>query len=67
MDSNWRMGTKAMVLKSVPIDDMNTIIFAIRGSQTFMDWAVNLKTAPESPEGFLVSLGSSISSSLSLD
>lgn len=45
-----------MVLKSVPIDDMNTIIFAIRGSQTFMDWAVNLNSAPVSPSGFLVSL-----------
>ena len=50
------MGTKAMVLKSVPIDDMNTIVFSIRGSQTFMDWAVNLKSAPASPEGFLVCL-----------
>ena len=50
------MGTKAMVLKSVPIDDMNTVVFAIRGSQTFMDWAVNLKSAPASPEGFLVCL-----------
>ena len=54
VDANWRMGTKAMVIKSVPIDDMNTIIFAIRGSQTFMDWAVNLNSAPVSPSGFLV-------------
>jgi len=49
------MGTKAMVIKSVPMDDMNTIVFAIRGSQTFMDWAVNLNSAPATPEGFLVS------------
>jgi hypothetical protein len=49
------MGTKAMVIKSVPMDDMNTIVFAIRGSQTFMDWAVNLNSHPASPEGFLVS------------
>lgn len=42
-----------MVIKSVPIDDMNVVVFAIRGSQTFMDWAVNLKSAPSSPEGFL--------------
>ena len=55
VDANWRMGTKAMVIKSIPIDDMNTIIFAIRGSQTFMDWAVNLNSAPVSPSGFLVS------------
>lgn len=54
VDSDWRMGTKAMVIKSVPMDDMNTIVFAIRGTQTFMDWAVNLRSAPESPEGFLV-------------
>ncbi|KAF2434409.1 alpha/beta-hydrolase [Tothia fuscella] len=46
-------GTKAMVLKSLPIDDMNTICFAIRGSQTFMDWAVNIRQAPTSPKGFL--------------
>jgi len=47
-------GTKAMVINSVPMDDMNTIVFAVRGTQTFMDWAVNLKSAPTSPEGFLV-------------
>ena len=44
-----------MVIKSVPIDDMNVVVFAIRGSQTFMDWAVNLRSAPVPPEGFLVS------------
>ena len=43
-----------MVIKSIPIDDMNTVVFAIRGSQTFMDWAVNLRSAPALPEGFLV-------------
>lgn len=42
-----------MVIKSLPIDDMNTIVFAIRGSQSFLDWAVNVKTAPVSPAGFL--------------
>ncbi|KAF1927401.1 alpha/beta-hydrolase, partial [Didymella exigua CBS 183.55] len=51
--ANWRSGTKAMVLKSIPVDDMNTVVFAIRGSQTFMDWAVNYNSAPASPEGFL--------------
>lgn len=55
VDANWKMGTKAMVIKSVPVDDMNTIVFAIRGSQTFMDWAVNLNSAPVSPGDFLVS------------
>jgi hypothetical protein len=54
VDADWRHGTKAMVIKSVPMDDMNTIVFAIRGTQTFMDWAVNLNSVPASPEGFLV-------------
>jgi hypothetical protein len=44
-----------MVLKSVPMDDINTVIFAIRGTQTFMDWAVNLNSTPAAPDGFLVS------------
>lgn len=55
--ADWRSGTKAMVLKSLPIDDMNTIVFAIRGSQTFMDWAVNYRSEPSSPEGFLDDAG----------
>lgn len=42
-----------MVIKSLPIDDMNTIVFAIRGTQSFLDWAVNVKTAPVPPTGFL--------------
>jgi hypothetical protein len=54
VDADWREGTKAMVIKSVPMDDMNTIVFAIRGTQTFMDWAVNLNSEPTSPDGFLV-------------
>jgi Lipase (class 3) len=53
VDADWRVGTKAMVIKSVPIDDMNTVVFAIRGTQTFMDWAVNLNTAAVPPTGFL--------------
>lgn len=53
VNADWRMGTKAMVIKSVPIDDMDCVVFAIRGSQTFMDWAVNLNSAPISPTGFL--------------
>jgi hypothetical protein len=54
VDADWRGGTKAMVIKSLPMDDMDTIVFAIRGTQTFMDWSVNLHTAPASPVGFLV-------------
>jgi hypothetical protein len=53
VDPDWRMGTKAMVIKSIPMDDINVVVFAIRGSQTFMDWAVNLKSDPFSPAGFL--------------
>ena len=51
--ADWRSGTKAMVLKAIPVEDLNTIIFAIRGSQTFMDWAVNYNSAPSSPQSFL--------------
>lgn len=54
VDADWRTGTKAMVIKSVPMDYMNTIVLAIRGTATFMDWAVNLKMDPTSPAGFLV-------------
>ena len=53
VNADWRMGTKAMVLKSIPIDDMDAVVFAIRGSQTFMDWAVNLNSAPAAPTDFL--------------
>ncbi|CAK7224510.1 hypothetical protein SBRCBS47491_005576 [Sporothrix bragantina] len=53
IDADWRTGTKAMVIKSVPMDDANTIVFAIRGTANFMDWAVNLNMAPTSPAGFL--------------
>lgn len=55
VDADVRTGAKAMVIKSVPMDHMNTIVFAIRGTSTFMDWAVNLNTAPTPPVGFLVS------------
>jgi len=54
VDADWRTGTKAMVIKSIPMDSMNTIVFAIRGTATFMDWAVNLDLTPTSPAGFLV-------------
>ncbi|TAQ83961.1 hypothetical protein B7494_g7720 [Chlorociboria aeruginascens] len=53
LESDFFSGGKAMMIKSLSIDDRNTIVFAIRGTQTFMDWAVNLKSAPSSPEGFL--------------
>ena len=50
---NRLMGTKAMTLKSLPLDDKNTIVFAIRGTSTFMDWTVNMRQEPQSPSGFL--------------
>lgn len=53
VDADLRLGTKAMVIKSVPLDDRNVVVFAIRGSQTFMDWAVNLKSEPAAPTDFL--------------
>ncbi|KAI0159945.1 alpha/beta-hydrolase [Hypoxylon sp. FL1284] len=53
VSADWRTGTKAMRIKSVPMDHMNTIVFAIRGTATFMDWSVNLNTAPTAATGFL--------------
>ncbi|KAI1499749.1 Alpha/Beta hydrolase protein [Biscogniauxia marginata] len=53
IDADWKTGAKAMYIKSVSMDHMDTIVFAIRGTSTFMDWAVNLNTAPTAPIGFL--------------
>lgn len=54
VNADYKHGTKAMVLKSIPFDDQNTIVFAIRGSQAnIVDWAVNFRQAPASPENFL--------------
>lgn len=50
-------GTKAMVIKSMPVDDINTIVFAVRGTQTFMDWTVNFAQAPSAPTDFLDDTG----------
>ncbi|KAI9037508.1 lipase family protein [Aspergillus affinis] len=52
-DADYRNGTKAMVIKSLAVDDMKTVVIAIRGTQSFHDWAVNMKTAPTAPRGFL--------------
>ncbi|KAI5458508.1 hypothetical protein BGZ63DRAFT_391525, partial [Mariannaea sp. PMI_226] len=59
VSGDWLTGTKAMCIKSVPMDHMNTIVFAIRGTASFMDWAVNLNDAPVSPRGFLDDPGNS--------
>lgn len=42
-----------MIIKSVPVDDMNTVVLAVRGSSTLADWTVNLNAAPSSPVGLL--------------
>lgn len=55
--SDWRAGTRAMCIKSVPMDHASAIVFAIRGTSSFMDWAVNLSTAPSSSENFLDDAG----------
>ena len=57
VEADWRLGTKAMVIKSVPLDDRSAVVFAIRGTQSLMDWAVNFNTNPISPEGFLDDAG----------
>lgn len=54
VEANWRHGTKAMVLKTTPLDDQNFIVIAIRGSQwNIMDWCVNFALEPTRPIDFL--------------
>lgn len=54
IEASMRHGTKAMVLKSVPLDDSNLIVIAIRGSQwNVFDWATNFTVAPTEPVDFL--------------
>lgn len=53
IEADWKTGTKAMVLKAIPVEELNTVVFAIRGSQNFMDWAVNYNSSPSSPKDFL--------------
>ena len=53
VSSSWLGGTKAMVIKSVPMDHMQALVFAVRGTASFADWAVNLRSAPAAPTGFL--------------
>jgi hypothetical protein len=52
--ADCRLGTKAMVIKSVPVDSMDVIVFAIRGSKGTLDWITNVNQSPASPGGFLV-------------
>ncbi|KUL90689.1 hypothetical protein ZTR_00021 [Talaromyces verruculosus] len=53
ISGDWRRGTKTVVVKSIPLDEKNTIVLAIRGTQTFQDWAVNIRTEPTAPTNFL--------------
>lgn len=55
INANVKLGTKAMVVKSVPMDDAGLIVFAIRGTSllSLRDWGVNMSTTPISPAGFL--------------
>ena len=55
VNANIKLGTKAMVIKSVPLDDAGLIIFAIRGTSLLSprDWNINMSTTPISPAGFL--------------
>lgn len=54
IEADWRQGTKAMVVKSRPVDDKNLIVIAIRGSKwNIIDWAINFRPAPSEPTGFL--------------
>ncbi|KAJ9642261.1 hypothetical protein H2204_002630 [Knufia peltigerae] len=55
ISADSKLGTKAIVVKSVPCDDKKTIVFAIRGTSrlSVRDWGVNLRVDPVSPAGFL--------------
>jgi hypothetical protein len=54
IEANWRLGTKAMAMKSLVQDRDNLIVIAIRGSQwNVIDWAVNFTVDPAIPTGFL--------------
>lgn len=55
VSADGRLGTKAMVIKSVPCDDKKTIVFAIRGTSmlSIRDWGINLQTGLTSSQGFL--------------
>ncbi|RMD43365.1 hypothetical protein DV735_g1777, partial [Chaetothyriales sp. CBS 134920] len=59
VSANPHTRAKAMVIKSVAIDDKKTIVFAIRGTSmlSLHDWGINLSTQPVSPAGFLDDAG----------
>lgn len=51
-----------MVIKTKAVDDKNIIVLAIRGSKTWnpVDWAINLRTLPTEPAGFLDDIGNAV-------
>ncbi|KAK4542956.1 hypothetical protein LTR36_005954 [Oleoguttula mirabilis] len=53
-DADPKLGTKATIVKSQPIDDRKLIVVAIRGTKwNMVDWTVNFTIAPTQPVGFL--------------
>lgn len=62
VEADCRRGTKAMVIKTRPVDDKNIIVLAIRGSKTWdpVDWAINFRTLPTEPAGFLDDVGNAV-------
>lgn len=58
VDASWNAGAKAVVVRTAPLDGVNLVVFAVRGTKTFMDWVANFSSAPTSPRGFLVGLPS---------
>ncbi|KAK2784340.1 hypothetical protein FQN53_008569 [Emmonsiellopsis sp. PD_33] len=57
VEGDWKLGAKAMVIKSDPVDNMNVIVFAIRGTHSFRDWSTNMNSDPVAPDGFLEDRG----------
>jgi len=49
--ATWNGTTKTMTLETRSLDGHNTLVVAIRGSVTMMDWAVNANSEPaDAPE-----------------
>lgn len=47
----WNGTTKTMTLETRSLDGNNTLVVAVRGSATMMDWAVNANSEPaDAPE-----------------
>lgn len=52
-----RSGSKAIYISFVSDGAARTVVVAIRGTASLADWAVNLRTEPASPLGFLDDAG----------